>query len=1155
MSGCFVSGSVFFFSFFFFNDTATTEIYTLSLHDALPISRRARAERRRAARPRHALRVAEDRSPDRQHPARLAAPAACADGRQLAARCLQRASPRAARSAAPAERAERPAHPHRRARRRHARRRRGVLRLRAPRPQPQERTRRRADAQAPRPGDHRQARSAACRSRAGAHRRRARRRARARLAGRRGVPRAAQRAPLLRRQRTAEGHPHHERRGGRGQDAHLPEPRRRARRDGGPRAPDRCGSPAPGLPRPAWRGQRPRAFDLPHRGRGARRPRARPRHAVGRLHSRGACPPQPGTAARLATTPRRTRGDRGGLRLRAPRFAPGAAGDRRARARPRGGRGRPRAAGTRHAAGARPVRPRPPPPGRRAAARRRRQRRRPGMGRPLPLPALRRPLLPHLWPQRSRGCGRARMRGRGVLLGVQGLLAGLPLLRGGHPPWALALAMPAVLVLLALTLRARQEHGGPRAPAVGTLAAFLALGLASTVPLPPSWVRALSPHAAALYARLLPASGTWHALALDPWDAWLELARCAVAFGAFAVIVGYPWGDAAACRRVLRGLLGALLAGGTLGAFSGLVQVARGDGGPAGLLPAPRGGRASGPLVNPNHFAAVLELVIPLALASTAIVVLGLAHRASGSRGGLAAVLIGLGVAAGAAAADAIRRRRGPWRWLLLAPAAAGIVAGGCAFARWAAVPPAAYAGENPDSIEPSLGSRLAVAAQGLAVVAEYPVFGAGLGSWHVAYLPHQAPPVDGGIWDHAHDDYVELAAETGAVGLALAIACALIVLRAARRRGPGADVGLLRAGLAGGASAVLVHATVDFPLHVPASLLGLMTTLGLLVLTAAPRPNGRSWAIAALLALATAAAVPLAANTALLAAGAAPLSPCACLAQADVLLAEHGAAARAEALGLVRRAIALSPADPAAHAAFADVLGPGPAGDAALRRALALAPAATEVRDRLALRLWAEGDRSAAAAELEESVRRFPYLISHAALAPNPEATQPLGGRDPFSTRLAALPPELARAVELGLEQALAQVAAGAARVGIVSDLATLREARGRWQEAAALLRREAQRSHDAGTYLVRAARDYLAAREDGRAEEALRAGIAQMPQDGDLYRRLAIDIYLPRGDLAAAEETLRAGERAAADLLPVYRGTTELLSRREGAARGATP
>src|SRR6185295_20383315 len=32
------------FCFFFFNDTATTEIYTLSLHDALPISRVGRTD-------------------------------------------------------------------------------------------------------------------------------------------------------------------------------------------------------------------------------------------------------------------------------------------------------------------------------------------------------------------------------------------------------------------------------------------------------------------------------------------------------------------------------------------------------------------------------------------------------------------------------------------------------------------------------------------------------------------------------------------------------------------------------------------------------------------------------------------------------------------------------------------------------------------------------------------------------------------------------------------------------------------------------------------------------------------------------------------------------------------------------------------------------
>src|SRR5260363_480090 len=37
--------------FFFFNDTATTEIYTLSLHDALPISPDALSERNEALRP------------------------------------------------------------------------------------------------------------------------------------------------------------------------------------------------------------------------------------------------------------------------------------------------------------------------------------------------------------------------------------------------------------------------------------------------------------------------------------------------------------------------------------------------------------------------------------------------------------------------------------------------------------------------------------------------------------------------------------------------------------------------------------------------------------------------------------------------------------------------------------------------------------------------------------------------------------------------------------------------------------------------------------------------------------------------------------------------------------------------------------------------
>src|SRR5256885_6737111 len=56
------------FFFFFFNDTATTEIYTLSLHDALPICRRhlarwiERAARHPARRPARSARRRDRKS-------------------------------------------------------------------------------------------------------------------------------------------------------------------------------------------------------------------------------------------------------------------------------------------------------------------------------------------------------------------------------------------------------------------------------------------------------------------------------------------------------------------------------------------------------------------------------------------------------------------------------------------------------------------------------------------------------------------------------------------------------------------------------------------------------------------------------------------------------------------------------------------------------------------------------------------------------------------------------------------------------------------------------------------------------------------------------------------------------------------------------------
>src|SRR6059036_1972538 len=124
---------------------------------------------------------------------------------------------------------------------------------------------------------------------------------------------------------------------------------------------------------------------------------------------------------------------------------------------------------------------------------------------------------------------------------------------------------------------------------------------------------------------------------------------------------------------------------------------------------------------------------------------------------------------------------------------------------------------------------------------------------------------------------------------------------------------------------------------------------------------------------------------------------------------------------------------------------------------------------------------------------------------------------------------------------------AAGGERTPIVEDLASLLEALGHWREAAASLQAEAGRNAEVSGQLARAARDYLKADDKAAAEQVLRVALERAPERGDLYRTLAVDIYAARGDFAAAESVLQAGERNALDMLPVYEGVTEVLGRRE--------
>src|SRR5438034_849130 len=578
---------------------------------------------------------------------------------------------------------------------------------------------------------------------------------------------------------------------------------------------------------------------------------------------------------------------------------------------------------------------------------------------------------------------------RKVLLALQGFVVGLPLFLGGRQPWAVAAGSAVILLLLAVTIRERRRRGAaPYPPGIAALVGLVGLALAPTLPLPPTVLRLLALATARLYTEMLPgwpgkAGWTvWRPLAIDPYGVWAELSRFSIGLGAFLVTVAYPWRATAeeedARAAVFDRLLLTLLAGGALLAGLGLLSEATGSGRVLWITGVPAwAGRVSGPFVNPNHFAAWLGMVIPATLSyavamiglvsgrlreavdearakgmrprqawvaaliahqrrlwaplltCTVLLLMGVAHAGSGSRGGMAALLLGLSVAS-AGIARSMRSGNAPRRatsWGLAALALGA--ASGASVALWLAAegtPSLAV-----ESIDVSLPSRLAVSAEGSAIVRDHPLFGTGLGSWLHAFRPYQAPPVEGGIWDHAHNDYLELAAENGIAGVALVMLFALAVLRASRREqtiravqvrlGPhepaSEDLGsfelpewraalreqpFIRCGLAGGVAAVLAQSLVDFGLHMPANFLALMVVVALLVLSGRSRRAGGTGALGLLLVLLAAAAGPQVINSARMLAHAAPISPRDCLEKADLVLAEEGD--RGRALALVRRGL-----------------------------------------------------------------------------------------------------------------------------------------------------------------------------------------------------------------------------------------------------------
>jgi O-antigen ligase len=286
------------------------------------------------------------------------------------------------------------------------------------------------------------------------------------------------------------------------------------------------------------------------------------------------------------------------------------------------------------------------------------------------------------------------------------------------------------------------------------------------------------------------------------------------------------------------------------------------------LRTAPEDAIPLGPFVNHNHFAAYVEMgtlaavglllailarsegrlsasgiraalgdrewALPRALAVGLLVVLGVGGLVlAGSRGGVLAFGVGVLVLALVGA----RRTRA---WLSFMGLALALLGLGAGLAAWVAPDPSGLQGSTFVSTEsdPSATHRLDAYAKTLRILVDNPVTGTGLGTFPWAYARYERR----GEWigmAQAHNDYLQLAAETGIPGVLL-LAWALIafgwrVLRPAL--GSGKHVPRwTTAATAAAVLAMLFHSVLDFSLQVPAVAALFSVLLGVLAAAAEDR-------------------------------------------------------------------------------------------------------------------------------------------------------------------------------------------------------------------------------------------------------------------------------------------------------------------------------
>ncbi len=593
--------------------------------------------------------------------------------------------------------------------------------------------------------------------------------------------------------------------------------------------------------------------------------------------------------------------------------------------------------------------------------------------------------------------------------------------------------------------------------------------------------------------------------------------------------------------------------------------------------------RASGPFVDPDHFANYLAMTLPLALGfviysrylfrkdsqigakiffGMILFVAFVSVLLSLSRGGWMTAAVGIGLLLWFGPANYAKRPSEIAKSSLVARGSLAIIVVLLVVSLFFV---GSGAREQVDTrlhetLTQDMGfaGRAAVWRNTLKMIRDFPVFGVGLGSWQDLFQHYQKPPWAPAFYREAHNDYVQLLAETGVIGFVLLF---LFFFKAGKQlfsslRSPSDDNSskVLMAMILAALATMTLHEFFDFNLQIPANALLFTVLLAVGVrLTAGSREQGAGeqrsdvsgvktevrgqtsdvggvkavvrspWSVVRGL-------FPSVSRLAL-----SPLRLALCAVSAILIVAAFRQemipypynltmpATVAEANAMVLGHPALS----TPHVYLLRLMEEKAPVEWQLnqaRAALWLNPTDPFIHDQYARLLLGAGEQQEGLNEVAQSVLNAPSFVAH----------YYLNGR-----LLPWLSPAEKNAVETGFKKADVLNYPGATESLADFYTATERFAdEGRLFEGAAARKREA--TQRAGLF-IKAGSAYLKAGDSGRAETLLRNAAMLAPTDPRPYQMLATMVYGPQKDVANVSRTISEGIKNGAPAFDLYLASAE--------------